>query len=153
MNESGRHSIQVDPKAIRSSITTNFRSPIFIAPIAAVSACSLLLIADPATGVYPPCPSQAFMGVDCPACGGLRATSALLHGDVMSFLDHNVLLVVVFPLLIALWIFALWQKINSQLGLSLSRSAWRNLWVGSALVLGLFTVARNIFPYLGSGIG
>ena len=38
---------------------------------------------DPnAGGTYPVCPTQALLGVDCPACGGLRGTHSLLHGDL-----------------------------------------------------------------------
>ena len=33
-------------------------------------------------GAYPLCPSKALFGVDCPACGGLRGTNALLHGRI-----------------------------------------------------------------------
>lgn len=141
----------------------NLKEPLVIAPVAVLAACSLLLVVDPATGAYPPCPSQVILGVDCPACGGLRATSSLLHGDIGSFLDHNVLLAIVFPILVSMWVLAVWQKRNPRASLALGRvmksqvmksqTRRRSLWVGGALILVMFTVARNIFPYLGSGIG
>jgi Protein of unknown function (DUF2752) len=127
--------------------------PLLLAPFAAAAGCSLLLLVDPATGVYPPCPSHVVFGLDCPACGGLRATSALLRGDVSSFLDHNVLLAVIFPLLVAVWVGGVWRKINPQSRLTLTRASIRTIWWGVALVVVLFTVSRNIFPYMGSGIG
>jgi hypothetical protein len=127
--------------------------PLLLAPFAAAAGCSLLLLVDPATGVYPPCPSHVVFGLDCPACGGLRATSALLRGDVSSFLDHNILLAVIFPLLVAVWVGGVWRTINPQSGLTLTRASIRTIWWGVGLVVVLFTVARNIFPYMGSGIG
>lgn len=134
------------------------KDPLVIAPAAALAACALLYVVDPATGVYPPCPSQLLFGIDCPACGGLRATSALLHGDISSFLDHNLLLAIVFPTLAIAWIFAVWQKRYPQmkftrLKILITQTNRRGLWVGGALVLVAYTLARNVFPYLGSGIG
>lgn len=148
----------------------NLKEPLVIAPVAALIACSIVFAVDPNTGVYPPCPSQLILGVDCPACGGLRATSSLLHGDIGSFLDHNVLLAIVFPVLVVTWVLAVCRKLNPQTRLTLPRAVngqvlrnqvskgesetvRRTLWVGGALILVVFTVARNIFPYLGSGIG
>jgi hypothetical protein len=144
-----------------------------VAPVATLIACSLVFVVDPTTGVYPPCPSQLILGVDCPACGGLRATSSLLHGDIGSFLDHNVLLAIVFPVLVLTWVLAVWRKLNPHTRLTLQRvvnspalknqalknqalrseTVRRSLWVGGVLILVVFTVTRNIFPYLGSGIG
>ena len=151
----------------------NLKEPLVVAPVAALIACSLVFVVDPTTGVYPPCPSQLILGVDCPACGGLRATSSLLHGDIGSFLDHNVLLAIVFPVLVLTWVLALWRKLNPHTRLApprvvngpalrnqalknqalSSETVRRSLWVGGVLILVVFTVTRNIFPYLGSGIG
>ncbi len=153
MSTTGSRTKDCDSKNFFGSARGKFRSPLFMAPLAAVTACVLLVLIDPATGVYPPCPSQALLGVDCPACGGARATSALLRGDVSSFLNHNALLAVVFPLLIVLWALAVWQKLNPTSNVTLSRSASTKIWVGAALLAAIFTVARNIFPYWGSGIG
>jgi|694.fasta_scaffold102650_4 hypothetical protein len=151
----------------------NLKEPLVVAPVATLIACSLVFVVDPTTGVYPPCPSQLILGVDCPACGGLRATSSLLHGDIGSFLDHNVLLAIVFPVLVLTWVLAVWRKLNPHTRLTLQRvvnspalknqalknqalrseTVRRSLWVGGVLILVVFTVTRNIFPYLGSGIG
>jgi hypothetical protein len=97
----------------------NLKEPLVVAPVAALIACSLVFVVDPTTGVYPPCPSQLILGVDCPACGGLRATSSLLHGDIGSFLDHNVLLAIVFPVLVLTWVLAVWRKLNPYTRLTL----------------------------------
>jgi hypothetical protein len=52
-----------------------------------------VFLADPDKGgAYPLCPSQVVLGLDCPLCGGLRGTNALLHGRIAEALDHNLLL-------------------------------------------------------------
>ena len=50
--------------------------------LAALGAAALLFFFDPAThAFYPRCPLHALTGLDCPACGGLRAVHLLLHGE------------------------------------------------------------------------
>lgn len=59
---------------------------------------------------YPVCPSRFLLGIDCPACGGLRGTNALLHGRVREALDHNLLLPLLLGaagLFVALWMLPL----------------------------------------------
>lgn len=131
----------------------SLRDPLIIALGATVAGCALLVVANPSTYFYPPCPSQLLLGIDCPACGGLRATSALLQGDFASFADHNALLIVIFPLLIFTWALAAWRKRYPLHVPALGKNIKRNLWMSSGVILALFTLARNIFPYLGSGIG
>lgn len=100
-------------------------------------------------GAYPLCPSRALFGVDCPACGGLRGTNALLHGRVREALDHNLLL----PLLLAAvaigvgsWMLPLIGR--PERGVHLPR--WLLATLGVVVVA--FTVARNLpgFDYLAS---
>ncbi|NOZ01122.1 MAG: DUF2752 domain-containing protein [Deltaproteobacteria bacterium] len=43
-------------------------------------------------------------GLNCPGCGMTRALSALLHGDIERAVILHPLVVVVFPILVALWI-------------------------------------------------
>jgi hypothetical protein len=101
-------------------------------------------------GAYPLCPSKALFGVDCPACGGLRGTNALLHGRIGEALDHNLLL----PLLLAAIAvgFGSWS-----LPPLLGRPAWHvriPRWLAATLIVAVaaFTVARNLpgFEYLAS---
>jgi hypothetical protein len=76
---------------------------------AALGATAYLRLVDPSEGgAYPLCPSRVVLGLDCPACGGLRGTHDLLHGDVVGALDHNLLL----PVLLAVFgvAFALWLR-------------------------------------------
>ena len=53
----------------------------------------MLAVRNPnVSGSYGVCPFKAVTGWDCPFCGGLRGTYALIHGDVATALDRNVLL-------------------------------------------------------------
>ena len=49
----------------------------------------------------PACPFKTLTGWNCPACGGLRMTHDLLHGDFAAAVVDNVYLLVGIPALIA----------------------------------------------------
>lgn len=106
-------------------------------------------------GHYPMCPTLALFGIDCPGCGGLRATHALAQGDLGAALDHNALFVVLVPVLVALW--ALWTY-RAWTGITPARSHRRDAVSRAAPIVVLvvamgFAVVRNFVPFLGSGIG
>ena len=91
--------------------------------------------------VYPVCPSRALLGLDCPACGGLRGTNALLHGRVREALDHNLLLPGLLAFLavtLGLWLLPLVGRPERRLRLP-PWAAWAAL--GTLVV---FAVARNL---------
>ncbi|MGI8793867.1 MAG: DUF2752 domain-containing protein [Acidimicrobiales bacterium] len=55
------------------------------------------------------CPLLALTGLDCPFCGGTRATLQLAQGDVAAALDFNLVWVLVAPLvayLVGAWVLA-----------------------------------------------
>lgn len=56
--------------------------------------------------VFPFCPFKLITGWNCPACGGLRMTHDLLHGDLSAAAVDNAFVLVGLPLL-ALW--SLWR--------------------------------------------
>jgi hypothetical protein len=64
---------------------------------------------DPHRGgsVFPLCPFKLLTGWYCPACGGIRMTHDLLHGDLGAAVVDNVFLLVGLPVL-AGWI--LWRR-------------------------------------------
>ena len=64
---------------------------------------AVLAVTDPggAGFHFPPCPIKAMTGFDCPGCGGLRATHALLHGDVAHAFALNPLYVASLPFALA----------------------------------------------------
>lgn len=106
-------------------------------------------------GHYPLCPTLALFGIDCPACGGLRATHALANGDIVRAMDHNILFVLLVPAIIAGWALWFWR---SWTGKRWADSPRKRAFMkyGPMVLLGVlivFGVVRNFVPYLGSGVG
>ncbi|OBB78668.1 DUF2752 domain-containing protein [Mycobacterium sp. 852014-52144_SCH5372336] len=68
-------------------------------------------IADPHRPgfIFPACPFKALTGLDCPACGGLRMTHDLLHGDLAAAVVDNLYLLVGLPLLLT-WLLVRWRQ-------------------------------------------
>ena len=79
------------------------RDPVVVG-IAGVAAATLLHVRDPSVdGSYGFCPFLELTGRPCPGCGGLRAVSALTHGDVVGALSSNLLAVALAVILIVVW--------------------------------------------------
>lgn len=113
--------------------------------VGGAATAGVLLARDPnQVGSYGFCPLRAVTGLDCPLCGGLRGTYALMHGDLATALDHNVLL----PLLLVAAV-ALGVAARVRGGWTRSPAVWWSL--GAVAVV--FFVLRNLpwFPYLASG--
>jgi hypothetical protein len=70
-----------------------------------VGALAYVGLVDPHNppSVFPFCPFRLLTGWNCPACGGMRMTHDLLHGDLAAAVADNVFLLVGIPLLAA-WI-------------------------------------------------
>ena len=70
----------------------------------AVGALAYIGTVDPHRpgALFPVCPFKILTGWNCPACGGLRMTHDLLHGDVAAAVVDNVFLLIGLPLL-AIW--------------------------------------------------
>jgi hypothetical protein len=72
--------------------------------IAGVSALLLITVAilyrfNPIEhAFYPRCMLHVLTGLDCPGCGGLRATHQLLHGNIIAALKLNALFVALLPI-------------------------------------------------------
>jgi len=67
---------------------------------AAFVVLAILFLFDPAhSSFYPRCLFHATTGLDCPGCGGLRATHQLLHGHFRDAFALNPLLVCSLPLI------------------------------------------------------
>ncbi|MGI9124352.1 MAG: DUF2752 domain-containing protein [Mycobacterium sp.] len=96
--------------------------------------------------VFPPCPFKLLTGWNCPACGGLRMTHDLLHGQLSAAAVDNVFLLLGLPLL-ALW--SLWRV----------RSGRRALTPAVVTVIAVaaiaWTVLRNLpgFPLVPTMLG
>jgi hypothetical protein len=116
-----------------------------------LASCAYLYAADPSQpGQYPPCPTKVLSGVDCPFCGGLRATHELLHGNVLGALDFNSL-AVLFILPVALVSTGLWALRSAGVQI---RPVPLPRWAPTAAVvlMVVFTVVRNL-PGMPLGTG
>jgi len=95
-----------------------------------------------ASGFYPRCFFKMFTGLDCPGCGGLRATHQLLHGNFREAFALNPLFVLALPLI---GYFAARPFVVSLTGRRLPQffksSVW--IWIGAAVVIA-FGVLRNL---------
>ncbi|MFV8247390.1 DUF2752 domain-containing protein [Mycolicibacterium peregrinum] len=89
--------------------------------------------------VFPGCPFKALTGLNCPACGGLRMTHDLLHGDVAAAVVDNVFALVGLPALMV------WMLVRWRLGKALFPIP---AVVTIVVALVLWTVVRNLpgFP-------
>ena len=69
------------------------------------SALGYIGLVDPhkPDSVFPVCPFRLLTGWNCPACGALRMTHDVLHGDLAAAINDNVLLAVGIPV-VAGWI-------------------------------------------------
>ena len=80
-----------------------------LAALGVIAATLYVRSVDPnVPGRYPICPTKLLFGIDCPGCGGLRATHALANGDIAAAADHNILVLVAIPVVIVLWV--LWVR-------------------------------------------
>ncbi len=59
--------------------------------------------------VFPACPFRLLTGWLCPACGGLRMTHDVLHGDFAAAMMDNAFLMFGLPAL-AVWLFVRWRQ-------------------------------------------
>lgn len=131
--------------------------PVLISGGLALAGCAVLALMPPGEGaLYPPCPFLLATGLDCPFCGGLRSTHALIQGDVSRAFDHNVLVPV---LLVAGVVGFTWWAIQRlrQGPVTVNWSRAVNRWVIPVAMIGIavFWLVRNLpaFPYLDSGVG
>ncbi|MGK2880164.1 MAG: DUF2752 domain-containing protein [Mycobacterium sp.] len=59
---------------------------------------------------FPQCLFKLATGWECPACGGLRMTHDLLHGDFAAAVVDNAYLLAIIPLLAAWFLLRRWQR-------------------------------------------
>jgi uncharacterized protein DUF2752 len=89
--------------------------------------------------IFPPCPFKMLTGWNCPACGGLRMTHDLIHGNLAAAVVDNMYLLVGIPALIA------WILYRRRAGRPATSTAMFAVVIISAIA---WTVTRNLpgFP-------
>lgn len=119
-----------------------------VALVSALAAATLLALAllwrfEPQGQIFfPRCTFHQVTGLLCPGCGGLRATHALLHGELLAAWRLNPLLVASLP--VAAWT-ALALAIERRTGLRLPTPlAIRRLWVVLLVLIVGFSIGRNL---------
>ena len=77
----------------------------------AAGALAYVGLADPHRPgfLFPGCPFKTLTGWNCPACGGLRMTHDVLHGELSAALVDNAFLLIGLPML-ALWLLVRWRR-------------------------------------------
>lgn len=117
------------------------RGPVVVAS-GAVAAAALLYLRDPhRPGAYGVCPFHALTGLWCPACGGLRATSDLLHGEVTAALSSNLFVLPLAVVAVVAWWGWARRRWNGADAASIAPG--RTATVAVLAVLAVFTVLRN----------
>lgn len=112
--------------------------------VGAVAGCAVLALADPGEGgLYPRCPTQVLLGMDCPACGTLRGAHALLRGRPGQALDHNLLLVLAVPFAGLVWLSLVARALGRPVALPRVPSWVVPVVVAVAIA---FTIVRNLGP-------
>jgi hypothetical protein len=114
--------------------------PVSTAAVVGAATIYTAVVNPNTSGAFPQCITKQFTGLDCPMCGGLRTVHALSRGDLTGALDHNALVVVLLPLVVAAW--ALWSA--RSLGVEVPRVRWPRWapWAAIAFAL-VFAVVRN----------
>lgn len=87
----------------RTPALLRLRDPLLVAALGAAAATALLLRDPHRSGSWGYCPFLVLTGRPCPACGGLRATDDLLHGDLTAALGSNAYVVATIGLGLVLW--------------------------------------------------
>lgn len=123
------------------------RKPVILAVVALaiLGAAAVLYAFPPEAGwFYPRCMFHVMTGLDCPGCGGLRATHQLLHGNLRQALALNPLIFILLPFLG--WMLLSWlvqEATGHKLRHPFRHPAW--LWTLLGVVV-VFSIVRN-FPF------
>lgn len=95
---------------------------------------------------FPPCLLYKVTGIYCPSCGITRAVEALLSGDILLSVRQNGFLFIY--IFCVLWIYLeLFVKIVLEKKFKFSILKLKFLYA-LLIILGIYTVLRNIFPVL-----
>lgn len=89
------------------------------------------------------CPVHDLTGLYCMTCGATRAMLSLLHGQVMTALRQNALIVLLLPLMGYQLIAVLINRASRRTMLTPIKTSWRAGWFLLFMAL-IFMVVRNL---------
>lgn len=106
---------------------------------AAITAAALFLFDPARNGFFPACQFYKLTGLQCPGCGGLRATHQLLHGNITAAFRLNPLFVSLLPVILG-WMAWSWTARRRGSQVHLPTAA---LYILLIAVI-VFGIARNL---------
>lgn len=111
--------------------------------VGGLAAFVVLYVVNPAKHqIYPECWLYATTGLQCPGCGGLRATHQFLHGNFAASWALNPLAMLIVPL--SLWYGVdSWLKLGGRRGLPHSTPRPIFIWLVIIAIVA-FGVVRNL---------
>jgi hypothetical protein len=78
--------------------------------------------------------------LQCPGCGGLRASWDLAHGDIPGAFRDNALVVLMIPVMLVLWVVWMRSAANGKPAPRMPKAAA----VSVGVAIALWAVARNV---------
>lgn len=88
------------------------------------------------------CPINAQLSIDCPGCGGTRATKSLLRGDIRSALSYNPLITLGILGIAGYCIISFCRKCLGKKPLLITFSIQKGILI--MLIIIAFTIIRNL---------
>jgi len=125
------------------------RVPAWVAPLAlgglAATSCLYVAMIDPNqpnSTFLPQCTFKVLTGFDCPGCGLTRAMHSLLTGDPFGAVNHNIFILLIFPL--AVYTYTRWL-LQTTVGWEIPAVRLnKNLGLAVPVVVAVFWILRNI---------
>lgn len=140
--------------AAGAGLRQRLTAPVLVAGAAVAGFIVLGTVSPYEGGHYPLCPTYAFLGLYCPACGGLRAGHDLAHLDLAAAWGMNPLVVLAIPLAVLAWVAWVRRAAGGRRRPPVADGVRNRIWLSVAAGLVVFTVLRNIAalaPWLAPG--
>lgn len=119
---------------------------LLVATIAALSIFFIYILYkyNPSTsGFYPPCPTKYLLGIECPGCGSLRASHALLHGRIAKAWHLNPMLLLAIPFILLLLLTGIFRSHSRVMDLIYNKLNNRISLIVIAVILLGWGILRN----------
>lgn len=118
-----------------------FKKTVLICAAVLLSGCAYLIVYRK-TGIGIPCLFRLVTHLNCPGCGVTRMLESLLRLDIVSAFHYNACLLILFPVLIAL--FVRWAYLYIRYGSFKGTTIDQILNATCVVVLIIWGIVRNI---------